>query len=357
MNSIDSDKRNQAINLRERLGEDATKAVTTLIELHNKTEDEDQKRIRQALINMGTASIKGILDSSKNSPLDQMTASLWQADCLGKIGIQAVPQLTEKIKERHSDSTKLLALIALEKISDTSLSTQNAILPLLASEKAEFRGVALKALVASTNKPQLLLPRLQNAINDSSPLVRQAAMDALAGLGQTAKGASAALVKSLNDKDSAVRLSAIRAIGKLNSEDSDLAEKLIQFLEGANAETRLAVVTSLGGFKQLPNSAVNNLVKVLKTEDSETQSAVFTALSKLGESAKPALPALYQALVHKSSTVRNASLNALTKVEKNKLKLLDVLQTKLKDDNDTVRHTAIRELGNLGSDARPAGKS
>lgn len=357
LNSIDSDKRNQAINLLGRLGEDATNAVTTLIELHNKTEDEDQKRIRQALINMGTASIKGILDSSKNSPLDQMTASLWQAECLGKIGIQAVPQLTEKIKERHSDSTKLLALIALEKISDTSLSTQNAILPLLTNEKAEFRGVALKALVASTNKPQLLLPRLQNAMNDSSPLVRQAAMDALAGLGEIAKGASAALVKSLNDKDSAVRLSAIRAIGKLNSEDSDLAEKLIQFLEGANAETRLAVVTSLGGFKQLPNSAVNNLVKVLKTEDSETQSAVFTALSKLGESAKPALPALYQALVHKSSTVRNASLNALTKVEKNKLKLLDVLQTKLKDDNDTVRHTAIRELGNLGSDARPAGKS
>ncbi len=357
LNSIDSSKRDQAISLLGRLGTDATEAVAGLIACHNKAETEEQKKIRQALIDMGPASIKGILASSMNRPLDQLTESVWQAECLGRIGIQAVPQLTEEIKDLPSDSAALLALIALEKIGDKSLSTQKAILPLLIHEEAAFRGVAIKALTASASKPQLLMPRLQAAMADPSPLVRQAAMDALAGLGATAKGATAALVKSLNDEDAAVQLSAIRAIGKLNSEDADLAKRLVQFLNGANAQTRLAVVTSLGGFRQLPTSAVNNLVEVLKIEDAETQSAVFRALSKLGESARPALPALNKALTHNNASVRAAALNALAKVEPDKSKLLNAFQSKLEDGETAVRHAAIRELGNLGSDARPAGKS
>ncbi len=357
LNSNDSSKRDQAISLLGRMGTDATDAVETLIARHNEAETEEQKKIRQALVDMGPASIKGILKSSINRPLEQLNKSIWQAECLSQIGIQAVPRLTEGIKNTPSDSAGLLALIALEKIGDKSLNTQSAILPLLIHEEAAFRGVALKALVASASKPQLLMPRLQSAMADPSPLVRQAAMDALASLGATAKGATAAMIKSLNDKDSAVQLSAIRAIGKLNSEDADLAERLVQFLNGANSQTRLAVVTSLGGFRQLPNSAVNNLVEVLKIEDAETQSAVFKALSKLGESARPALPALTKALTHQNASVRATALNALAKVETDKSKLLNALQSKLEDGESNVRHTAISELGNLGSDARPAGKS
>ena len=50
-------------------------------------------------------------------------------------------------------------------------------------------------------------------------------------------------------------------------------------------------------------------------------------------------------------------MNALAKVETDKSKLLNALQSKLEDGESNVRHTAISELGNLGSDARPAGKS
>ena len=41
----------------------------------------------------------------------------------------------------------------------------------------------------------------------------------------------------------------------------------------------------------------------------------------------------------------------------NKSKLLNALQSKLEDGESSVRHAAISELGNLGSDARPVGKS
>ena len=304
---------------------------------------------------MGPASIPAVLDSVKDSPLAKLSAEQWQVDCVGNIGIQAVPRLTRALKEHPGNGVGLLSLIALQKIGDKSPTTRQSILPLLTHEQAVFRSAALSALVASTAKPNTLMPRLQAAMGDSNSLVRQAAMDALASLGSSAKGATTALVNSLDDKDAAVRLSAIRAIGKLESDDSALAERLVKFLDGANEETRLAVVVSLGGFRKLPDSAVNSLVGVLEVEHAETQSAVFGALAKLGPSAKPALPALNTALNHDNESVRASALNALAKVESNEGKLLNALQAKLGDKATAVRHTAIRELGELGSDARPAG--
>ena len=52
---------------------------------------------------------------------------------------------------------------------------------------------------------------------------------------------------------------------------------------------------------------------------------------------------------------RASALNALAKVESNDNKLLTALKAALGDSSAKVRHTAIRELGELGSDARPAG--
>ena len=304
---------------------------------------------------MGPASIPAVLESARDIPLAKLSGENWQAECVGSIGIQAVPSLTRALKQHPGNGAGLLSLISLQKIGDKSPTTRQAILPSLEHDQAIFRGAALSALVASTAKPNSLMPRLQAAMGDSNSLVRQAAMNALASLGSSAKGATTALVNSLDDKDAAVQLSAIRAIGKLESDDSALAERLVKFLDGANEETRLAVVVSLGGFRKLPDSAVNSLVGVLEVEHAETQSAVFGALAKLGSSAKPALPALNTALNHDNESVRASALNALAKVESNEGKLLNALQAKLGDKAAAVRHTAIRELGELGSDARPAG--
>ena len=351
----DPAKREQAIDLLSRMGADAAAAVPELITKLGQAEEDEIKSIRKALIDMGPASIPSLLDSAKEIPLAKLSGKTWHAECIGDIGIQAVPRLTTALKTHPDNGAGLLSLISLQKIGARSPSIRQSILPFLEHEQATFRGAALSALVACSAKPNSLMPRLQAAMGDSNSLVRQAAMDALASLGSSAKGATTALVNSLDDKDPAVRLSAIRAIGKLESDDSALAERLVSFINGADAQTRLAVVVSLGGFRKLPDSAVNSLVDVLRVEHAETQSAGFGALAKLGASAKPALPALNKALSHPGEAVRAAALNALAKVESDKGKLLNALQAKLGDDAAPVRHTAIRELGEMGSDARPAG--
>ena len=351
----DPSKRKQAIDLLGRMGYDASVAVPKLITGLSQADEEEKRSIRNALVEMGPASIPSLLDSATEIPLAKLLGETWQADCIGGIGIQAVSSLTNSLKENPGNGAGLLSLVALQKIGDKSPTTRQVILPWLEHEQAVFRGAALSALVASSTKPNMLMPRLQAAMRDPNSLVRQAAMDALASLGSSAKGATTALVNSLDDKDAAVQLSAIRAIGKLESDDSALAERLVKFLDGANPETRLAVVVSLGGFRRLPDSAVNSLVNVLEVEHAETQSTVFGALAKLGSSAKPALPALNSALNHKNEVVRTSALKALAKVESNKGRLLNALQAKLGDKASSVRHTAILELGELGSDARPAG--
>jgi HEAT repeat protein len=351
----DPSKRKQAIDLLGRMGQDASVAVPKLITGLGQADEEEKRSIRNALVEMGPASIPSLLDSVMEIPLAKLLGETWQADCIGGIGIQAVSSLTNSLKENPGNGAGLLSLVALQKIGDKSPTTRQVILPWLEHEQAVFRGAALSALVASSTKPNTLMPRLQAAMGDPNSLVRQAAMDALASLGSSAKGATTALVNSLDDKDAAVQLSAIRAIGKLESDDSALAERLVKFLDGANPEMRLAVVVSLGGFRRLPDSAVNSLVNVLKVEHAETQSTVFGALAKLGSSAKPALPALNSALNHENEVVRTSALKALAKVESDKGRLLNALQDKLGDKASSVRHTAILELGELGSDARPAG--
>jgi len=351
----DPSKRKQAIDLLGRMGYDASVAVPKLITGLGQADEEEKRSIRNALVEMGPASIPSLLDSATEIPLAKLLGETWQADCIGGIGIQAVSSLTNSLKENPGNGAGLLSLVALQKIGDKSPTTRQVILPWLEHEQAVFRGAALSALVASSTKPNMLMPRLQAAMGDPNSLVRQSAMDALASLGSSAKGATTALVNSLDDKDTAVQLSAIRAIGKLESDDSVLAERLVKFLDGANSETRLAVVVSLGGFRRLPDSAVNSLVNLLKVEHAETKSTVFGALAKLGSSAKPALPALNSALNHENQVVRTSALKALAKVESDKGRLLNALQAKLDDKASSVRHTAILELGELGSDARQAG--
>jgi len=304
---------------------------------------------------MGPASIRSVLDSAKDIPLTKLLGETWQSDCMGNIGIQAVPRLMRALKEHPGNGAGLLSLIALQKIGDKSPTACQAILPFLEHEQPVFRSSALSALVASTAKPNTLMPRLQAAMGDNNSLVRQAAMDAVASLGSSAKGATTALVNSLDDKDAAVKLSAIRAIGKLESEDSALAKRLAGMLDGAGTELRLAVVESLGGFRKLPGSAVTRLIGVLDVNHSATQAAAFAALAKLGSVAEPALPALNGALNHDNAGVRASALNALARVEPDEGKRLATFKQVLGDSSAMVRHTAIRELGELGSDARPAG--
>jgi len=211
----DPSKRKQAIDLLGRMGYDASVAVPKLITGLGQADEEEKRSIRNALVEMGPASIPSLLDSATEIPLAKLLDEIWQADCIGGIGIQAVSSLTNSLKENPGDGAGLLSLVALQKIGDKSPTTRQVILPWLEHEQAVFRGAALSALVASSTKPYSLMPRLQAAMRDPNSLVRQAAMDALASLGSSAKGATTALVNSLDDKDAAVQLSAIRAIGKL----------------------------------------------------------------------------------------------------------------------------------------------
>ena len=353
--SGDPAKRSQAINLLGRIGPDAKEAVPMLITHLDQASGEEKAASRQAIAEIGSAAVPGILASVKQQPLAKLSDNTWQAQCLEEIGPQAAPALAAALKPKQADGLVYFALLGLKNIRAKSPTVRQAILPFLEYEKAAFRGMALAALVASTDKPASLMPRLQAAMRDDNTLVRKAAIDTLASLGPSARAATSSLVESLTDQDTVIQLSAVRAIGKLGSDDTALARRLAGMLDGAGTDLRLAVVESLGGFLKLPKSVVKTLVGVLDVNHPATQSAAFVALAKLGPEAKPALSALNKAVRHDDSGVRTSALNALARVETDDDKLLAVLKPALSDSSAKVRHMAIGELGKLGSDARPAG--
>ncbi len=355
LGSDDPVRRSRAIDLLGRIGTDAAAAVPKLIAHLGQASGEERDGCRQAVVEIGPAAVPGILASAKSQPLAKLNDGTWQARCLSEIGLQAIPGLTGAVKTGAADGSVYLAMLGLRNIRAKSASARQAIQPFLEHEQAAFRGLALAALVATADKPVGLVPQLQSAMNDGNPLVRQAAMDALASLGPSARAATAALTERLDDKDAGIQLSAVRAIGKLGSDDPVLAKRLAGMIDDAGTDLRLAVVESLGGFGKLPGSAVASLVGVLKVEHAVTQSAAFDALAKLGKEAKSALPALSQAVRHDNATVRASALNALARVEPDDDKLLTALKQALDDPSAGVRHTAIRELGELGSNARSAG--
>ena len=354
LEAADPAKRSQAVELLGRIGP-AAAAVPAFIAHLGQAAGEERASCRQALVEIGRGAVPGILASVEAQPLAKLGDDTWQARCLSDIGLQAVPALASALAANQADGPAYLALLGLKNIAAKLAVARQAILPFLEHEQAAFRGMALAALVASTAKPANLMPRLQSAMNDDNAIVRQAAMDALASLGPSARAATSALVERLGDKDTAIQLSAVRAIGKLGSGDPALAKRLVGMLDGAGIDLRLAVVESLGGFRKLPDSAVTSLVGVLEVNHAATQAAAFAALAKLGPIAKPALPALNRALANDNAGVRASALDALAKVEPNDKKLLAALKSALGDSSATVRHTAIRELGELGPDARPAG--
>ena len=130
-------------------------------------EKDERQLIQNALVEMGPASIPAVLESARDIPLAKLSGENWQAEAWAARYPVPVPSLTRALKQHPGNGAGLLSLIC-QKIGDKSPTTRQAILPSLEHDQAIFRGAALSALVASTAKPNSLMPRLQAAMGDSN---------------------------------------------------------------------------------------------------------------------------------------------------------------------------------------------
>jgi HEAT repeat protein len=118
--------------------------------------------------------------------------------------------------------------------------------------------------------------KLIQDLNDSSPVVRIAAAEALGKLNDTR--AVEPLIQALNDEDVRVRWHAIVSLGKLN--DTRAVEPLIQSLNDEDWMVQGAAAHVLGNLND--TRAVEPLIRLINDEKTWVRTEAELSLKKLG---------------------------------------------------------------------------
>jgi HEAT repeat protein/beta-lactamase regulating signal transducer with metallopeptidase domain len=182
---------------------------------------------------------------------------------------------------------------------------------------------------------------LIEALNDSSPEVRQQAVHALSNI--SSGKAFEPMVRALKDSDADVRQEAARALGQL--EDPRAADPLMRALEDSNADVRAEAACALGNLGAKQASAA--LARVLKDASAEVRAQAARALGELGDPSVSA--ALAAAIADANAEVRQEVVRALGDLRASSAAA--AVTQALKDSIPDVRAQAARALGEIGSPA------
>jgi HEAT repeat protein len=203
-------------------------------------------------------------------------------------------------------------------------------------------------------------PVLLEAVKDEYPLVRYAAVMALARvdasraipklidivkgplgydvlacraavalgeIGSPAVAAVPALVEALGSKEKVVRREAAHALGLIGGDHPKQVSALLKALDDAELEVRLRAVEAVGRMKRQPADCVPALIELLKKqkppqgnavlqpEQAEYFRAALQALGQFGSDAKDGVPTLLEVLRIKNY-INGAHLDAIAALER-----------------------------------------
>lgn len=173
--------------------------------------------------------IKNLLNK-KNNQKNRYEAAV----ALGKIGQQAVPLLTQKLKEKD-ENLKRWVICALQQIGDHAI---NSLILALYDSDMNIRDYASKALseIGHTAEEPLL-----DTMKDENPNVRRGAVIAIGSIGS--EKTVDVLINLLKDKEWFVRERAAEALGKIGSKNA--VEPLIKALDDESERVRIFAANAL----------------------------------------------------------------------------------------------------------------
>jgi HEAT repeat protein len=254
-------------------------------------------------------------------------------DALVSIGEPAVTPLIKALR----DDNHLIRWGAAEALG--RLKNLRAVRPLLDALKDGVAYDALKGALVAIGEPAVTA--LVEALKDDAPLVRRAAVEALAEL----KGVHAIqwLAEMLRDEKIGVREATVRTLGKLG--DARTIPSLIEALKDSSREVRLAAVEALQKFQD--ERVVAALMEALKDRSKVVRIAAARALGNLGD--RRAVLSLLEALNDKDTWLRVAVIEALGKL--NDERAITPLLEALMDETSQVRQAAMDALLSIGKPA------
>lgn len=188
-------------------------------------------------------------------------------------------------------------------------------------------------------RDQRAIPDLISALSDSSPLVRQAAVDAL-GLMRATQSVKKIGELLVGDKESQVRQSAAVALGYIGGKEGE--SYLIKALSDNSAGVKYSAAASLGQIRS--PEAVTALANSLADPDPGMRRSVLVALDR-SEDSSP-LPSVRSMLQDTDPVVRALAAKFVGKFKDQEARAQ--LAEMLKDTDNRVVIAAAYSLGRIG---------
>ncbi len=340
----------QAIEVITAIGPPAGPAVPALIGRRTAADENQQAKIDAALVQIGGPAVSELIVIINANPSD---AAHWSAECLRKIGLDAVPSLITSL-ESNDPKEQRIAIDALILIRQDAEPAVPLLINIIKNNPAQLSGPALEALAAVGAPAETVLPLAQSALTGSSPELRLSGARALASLGKDSSPALANLIRALNDQDSAVRIQSARAISAMKPAPDSAVRPLIDVIKNSDGELQVEIIQALGRMGETGAPAIPVLVELLSTANAELQAVIAESLGMMGSAASTALQEIEKGFASDQPATRIASLAAFVSIENDSARKVDVLTRTLDDPDLAVRLVAIEKIGDLGRAGEPA---
>lgn len=157
-----------------------------------------------------------------------------------------------------------------------------------------------------------LLPSMREALDDSNPKVRAAAVESIAILGSANSGDALLVARLAEDSAPAVRKAAFMALAALRPPASMLLPLARHGLNDSAPPVKSSAALALCSLGRDALPALDDLIVHLEDRDGTTVQSVIFAISSIGPDAKRALPALDSLERDNSGEVREAVKTALS---------------------------------------------
>jgi HEAT repeat protein len=274
--------------------------------------------------------------------MDQLMGE-WLSEWFGKL----VEQLG------HTDeSVRSCAGGVLTRMGSCTPQATTALLKALKDDDSRKRARAIEVLEEVVRwSPELMemtVPALLAALNDSQPIIRQAAAAALGTVGQGSLGVPEALITTLR-KDEAAALAAIEALCKLRVESGAVSE-LISAMSHVNEDTRAAAESAL---VRIGPKAIPNLIRATRLDNPLIRANSANALGRIGEPGLGVLEALIDAMQKDKATARTA-IHALGTIGASALTAVPALVEVLNHADEAIQGEAQFALMRMGPTVVPA---
>jgi HEAT repeat protein len=261
---------------------------------------------------------------------------------------RSIDQLIVDIEDTTSQ-TRIQAMAELATRGEAARPAITSVINALQDQNSEVRMVAAMCLGELTLEPELAMPALEEAIDDST-VFEDRQMCVVAGLALGAYGTPALphLRRALASDRLPLRRGALVGLFRVGPPAAAAVDQLTVILEEGDPKLRGYVHQAIMGIGPGAKAAVAALIKNLSSEDFHTQYWACRALGAIGPEAQPATNKLIELVHTGTASVRHNAATALGDIGPTVgPAAVQALTDSLTDYSQVVRNKAVIALGKL----------